>query len=105
MLLILEEVLVTYEVEIEELRKIADRLDEEIFEKITKRVEAAVRISVIKRRHGQFDVDACLEEFYDQIKELAMRTCLDAEGVKRIFREIMNLYIEAEREARNEDCF
>lgn len=90
---------VTYEEEIGVLRKSNDRLNEEIIEKLAEWVELAVRMGAVKRRHGRPDVDRRLEEeVYDQIRRLARGRRLDAEGVERIFREIVRLCAEAGRE-------
>ena len=89
---------VTYEEEIGVLRKTNDRLNEEIVEKLAEWVEVAVRMGAVKRRHGRTDVDRSLGEVYDQIRRLARGRRLDAEGVERIFREIVRLCTEAGRE-------
>ena len=87
-----------YEEEIGELRKEINRLNEEIIEKLAKRVEVAVRIGAVKRRHGRPIVDRSREEkVYEQIRKLARRRGLDAEGVERVFREIIRLCTEAQK--------
>lgn len=88
----------TYEEEIEGLRKTNDRLNEEIVEKLAEWAEVALRIGAVERRHGRPDVDRSLEEVYDQIRGLARERRLDAEGVERVFREIVKLCIEAGEE-------
>lgn len=91
----------TYEEEIEELRETINRLNEEIVEKLAKRVEVAVRIGAVKRRHGRPIVDRSREEkVYEQIRRLARGRRLDPEGVERVFREIVRLCTEAQREVR-----
>jgi len=91
---------VTYEEEIREFRKTINQLNEEIVEKLAERVEVAVKIGTVKRRHGRPIVDRKREEkVYDQIRRLARRRRLDEEGVERVFREIISLCIEAQREA------
>ena len=89
----------TYEEEIEALRKTNDRLNEEIVEKLEEWVEVAVRVGAIERRHGRSNVDRGLEEeVHEQIRRLARESSLDAEGVERVFREIVRLYTDAKRE-------
>jgi len=87
-----------YEEEIGELRVEINRLNEEIIDKLAKRVEVAVRIGAVKRRHGRPIVDRSREEkVYEQIRKLARRRGLDAEGVERVFREIIRLCTEAQK--------
>jgi len=87
-----------YEEEIGELRKEINRLNDEIIEKLTKRVEVAVRIGAVKRRYGRPIVDRSREEkVYEQIRTLARRRGLDSEGVERVFREIIRLCTEAQK--------
>lgn len=91
----------TYEEEIEELRETINRLNEELVEKLAERVEVAVGIGAVKRRHARPIVDRSREEkVYDQIRRLAGGRRLDPEGVERVFREIIRLCTEAQREAR-----
>ena len=88
----------TYEEEREELRREINRLNEEILERLAERVEVAVRIGAVKRRHGRPIVDRSREgKVYEQVRELARGRGLDEEGVERIFREIIRLCTEAER--------
>ena len=86
-----------YEEEIEGLRKEINKLNEEIVERISQRVEVAVRIGSVKKRYGQPIVDAGREaKVYEQIRELARRHHLDGVGLERIFREIISLCTEAQ---------
>lgn len=90
----------TYEEEIDEIRRTISRLDEEIVEKLAERVEVAVRIGAVKRRHDRSIVDRDREEkVHEQIRGLARVRGLDAEVVERVFREIISLCTDAQREA------
>ena len=87
-----------YEEEIGELRKEINQLNDEIIEKLAKRIEVAVRIGAVKRRHGRPIVDKSREEkVYEQIRKLARERRLDAKGVERVFREIIRLCTEAQK--------
>jgi chorismate mutase len=91
----------SYEEEIEGLRREINRLNAEIVEKLAERVEVAMRIGEVKRRHGRPVVDKSREsKVYQQIQELAHGKGIDSEGVVRVFREIIKLCTEAEREER-----
>ncbi|RLI09133.1 chorismate mutase [Candidatus Bathyarchaeota archaeon] len=91
----------TYEEEIGEFRREINRLNEEIVEKLARRVEVAVKIGAVKRRHGRPIVDRSREaRVYQQIRGLAERRHLDPDGVERVFREIIRLCTEAQTEGR-----
>ena len=88
-----------YEEEIEELRRTISRLNEELVEKLAERVEVAVRIGSVKRRHSRPIIDRSREEkVHEQIRGLAKERHLDAEAVERVFREIISLCTDAQRE-------
>lgn len=90
-----------YEEEIETLRREISRLNEEFVEKLAQRVEVAVRIGDVKRGYGMPIVDPNREaRVYEQVRESARRRGLDAEGVERVFKEIVRLCTEAQLEAR-----
>jgi chorismate mutase len=89
----------SYEEEIEGLRGEINRLNAEIVEKLAERVEVALRIGEVKRRHGRPIVDMSREsKVYQQVQELAQGKGIDSEGVVRVFREIIRLCTEAELE-------
>lgn len=89
----------TYEEEIGELREEINRLNGEIVEKLARRVEVALRIGAVKRRHDRPIVDRSREaKVYEQIRGLARGHGLDEEGVERVFREIVRLCTEAQME-------
>ncbi len=87
----------TYEEEVGGLREEINRLNAEIVEKLASRVEVALRIGGVKRRHGRPVVDRGREErIYEQVRNLAEQVGIDPLGVERIFREIVRLCREAE---------
>ena len=89
----------SYEEELEGLRGEINRLNAEIVEKLAERVEVALRIGEVKRRHGRPIVDMSREsKVYQQVQELAQGKGIDSEGVVRVFREIIRLCTEAELE-------
>jgi len=89
----------SYEEEIEWLRREINRLNAEIVEKLAERVEVALRIGEVKRRHGRPIVDMSREsKVYQHVQELAQGKGIDSEGVVRVFREIIRLCTEAELE-------
>lgn len=88
----------SYEEEIWELRVEINRLNEEIVDRLAERVSVAIQIGEVKRRHGQPIVDRSREgKVYEQIRLLAEARGLDADGVERIFREIIRLCTEAQK--------
>jgi chorismate mutase len=90
---------VSYENEIEELRKEINRLNTEILEKLAQRVEVAKEIGVVKKRHGLPIVDRGREKrVIEQVKDLALSLGLDANGTERVFREIIRFCTDAEKE-------
>ena len=89
----------SYEKEIEGLRREINQLNVEIVEKLAERVEVALRIGEVKRRHGRPIVDMSREsKVYQHVQELAQGKGIDSEGVVRVFREIIRLCTEAELE-------
>jgi chorismate mutase/prephenate dehydratase len=89
----------SYTDEIDKLRDEIDRLNDEILEKISERVGVALRIGEVKRRHGMSVVDRAREEaVLNDVGGLADDRGLDPEGVRRVFREIIDLCVKAEEE-------
>ncbi|MFQ6076028.1 MAG: chorismate mutase [Candidatus Bathyarchaeia archaeon] len=90
----------TYEDEIEGLRKEINRLNEEILERLAKRVQIAIEIGLVKKRYGRPIVDRAREKaVYKQVRRLAEKHNLDPEGVERVFRETVSLCTKAQVEA------
>jgi chorismate mutase/prephenate dehydratase len=89
----------TYEDEIAPLREEINKINIEIMEKLTKRVEIALEISNVKQRYGKSIVDKNREaRVYQQVRDYAIQKGLDSEGVEKIFTEIIALCIQAEME-------
>ena len=89
----------SYENEIEELRKEINRLNTEILEKLVQRVKVAKEIGAVKKRYGLPIVDRGREKrIIKQVKGLALSLGLDADGTERVFREIISFCTEAEKE-------
>ena len=86
-----------YEDEIRPHRDTIDRLNNEIIDKLKERVDAALKIGEIKKRHGQPVVDKTREQaILDSIREKAGAKDMDPDGLERIFKEIIKLCVEAE---------
>jgi chorismate mutase len=86
-----------YEEEIRPHRETIDRINNEIIDKLTKRVKAALSIGEIKKRYGKPVVDKQREQaILDRIREKAEAKNMDPDGLERIFKEIIRLCVEAE---------
>ena len=86
-----------YQEEIRPHRETIDRLNNEIIKLLGERVQAALRIGEIKRKHGKPVVDKTREQaILDAIREKAELNGLDPDGLERIFKEIIRLCVEAE---------
>ena len=89
----------SYEEEIEALREEINRLNAEIVQKLSERVDVATRIGDAKKRHGRRIVDRSREaKVYQQVRELAAEHGISADDIERVFREIIRLCTEAELE-------
>jgi len=87
----------SYEEEILELRKEINQLNAEIVNKLSERVNVALKIAEVKKKHGLPVVDKKREaKVLGQVQELASECKIDPSGVKRVFREIIRLCTEAE---------
>ena len=87
----------SYEEEIAPLRTEIDRLNEELLEKLRERVEVALSIAEVKKRHGVPIVDRAREEVVlDRVDGLAADRGLDPVAVRRVFRAVIDLCVEAE---------
>jgi chorismate mutase len=86
-----------YEDELKKLRVEINQLNKEIIEKITERKEIAMKIGKVKKRHGKSIVDKAREKIvYQHVKKLAIQHDLPANTVEKIFKEIINICINAE---------
>lgn len=82
----------TYEEEIAAPRREIDRLNGEILARIAERVEVAMRIAEIKRKHGRPIVDPQRErKVLDEIRVKATELGIDAEAAARVFEDIIRL--------------
>jgi chorismate mutase len=87
----------SYDEEVETLRKEINRLNAEIVKKLSERVEIALKIGEVKKKHGRTIVDKDREaRVYEQVRELASEHNIDPESVERVYREIIRLCTEAE---------
>ena len=89
----------TYEEEIGPLRDEINRLNIEIVERIADRVRVAMEIGAVKSRHSRPIEDRSREtRIYHQVRALAEEAGIDPGDVEKVFREIIELCIQAERE-------
>ena len=86
-----------YQEEIKPHRETIDRLNNEIIKLLGERVEAALSIGAIKKKHGKPVVDKTREQaILDAIRKKAKINNMDPDGLERIFKEIIRLCVEAE---------
>ena len=89
----------TYEEEIGPLRDEINRLNVEILERLADRVRVAMEIGAVKNRHGRPIADRGREaRVYQQVRAFAEEAGIDSGGVEKVFREIIELCTQAERE-------
>jgi chorismate mutase/prephenate dehydratase len=89
-----------YEEEIKPYRLEINRLNKEIINLIKERVQAAIKIGDIKQSYGKPIVDKAREEIViDQVSTYSKNKGLDPERVAKIFREIIQLCVDAEKAA------
>ena len=80
------------------LRKEINRLNGEILDRLAERVGVARAIAEVKRRHDKPIVDAARERVVlDQVRTQAAKLGLDPDGVGRIYRAIIDLCVEVEK--------
>jgi chorismate mutase len=91
--------MMTYEDEIALHRETIDKLNDEIIEKIAKRQQAALAIGTIKKKYGKPVVDRSREQaILARIREKAPAKGLNPDALERVFKEIIQLCVEAEEE-------
>jgi chorismate mutase len=91
----------SYEEEMNPLRTEIDRINAEIIGKLAERVEVALKIGEVKRSYGRPVVDMGREgRVYGQARSIANERGIDPDGVERVFREIVRLCTEVQREGR-----
>ena len=87
----------SYEEEIRPLRAEINRLNQEILDRIRERVDIALQIGEAKKKHGRPVRDPVRETVVlDQVARLAEARGLEAEAIRRVFREIIELCVAAE---------
>jgi chorismate mutase len=87
----------TYDQEIAPHRTEINRLNAEIMERLAERVDVALAIAEVKRRHGKPVVDPARERaVLDLVRKQAQTLGLDPNGTERVFRAIIDLCVEAE---------
>jgi len=85
--------------DIQKLRDDINRLNSEIIELLAERVKIAKQIGEVKKNLGKPVVDTSREAIvYEQVKRLADDMNLDQEGVEKVFKEIIRLSVEAQKE-------
>lgn len=87
----------SYEDEIRLLRNEINRINFQIVESIGERVDVALRIAEVKRRHKRPVRDVEREEIVlDNVSRLGEERGLDPLVVRKVFREIIELCVRAE---------
>lgn len=87
----------SYEEEIRPLRAEINRLNQEILDRIRMRVDIALQIGEVKKRHGRPVRDPARETMVlEHVTRLAEAHGLEAEAIRRVFREIIELCVAAE---------
>jgi chorismate mutase/prephenate dehydrogenase len=90
----------SYEEEVEVHRRVIDDLNVELVELLRRRVDAALEVGRVKRRHGRLVRDPAREEaVVRRARTLAEARGLDTMGVERVLREVIRLCVEAEEAA------
>jgi chorismate mutase/prephenate dehydrogenase len=92
---------VSYEEEVERYRSVIDALNGELVELLRRRVDAALEVGRVKRRHGRPVRDRAREEaVVGRVRAMAESLELDPTGVERVLRDVIRLCLEAEEAAR-----
>lgn len=90
----------SYEEEVEVQRRVIDDLNAELVGLLRRRVDAALEVGRVKRRHGRRVRDPAREEaVVGRARALAEGRGLDPLGVERVIREVIRLCAEAEEAA------
>lgn len=91
----------SYEEEVERHRRVIDALNGELVGLLRRRVDAALEVGRVKRKHGRPVRDQAREEaVVGRVRAMAEGHGLDPTGVERVLREVIRLCVEAEEEAR-----
>ncbi|MCJ7794102.1 chorismate mutase [Candidatus Bathyarchaeota archaeon] len=79
-------------VDIQELRKRVDEVDEQILNALSERAKICRAIGLVKKKQGMQIRDASREnELYKHVKEKAVQFHLDPLQVEAVYREIVNM--------------
>jgi chorismate mutase / prephenate dehydratase len=79
-------------VDIQELRKRVDEVDEQILNALSERAKICRAIGLAKKKQGMQIRDASREnELYKRVKEKAVQFHLDPLQVEAVYREIVNM--------------
>jgi chorismate mutase len=79
-------------VDIQELRKRVDEVDEQILNALSERAKICKAIGLAKKKQGMQIRDASREnELYKRVKEKAVQFHLDPLQVEAVYREIVNM--------------
>ena len=90
----------SYEEEVEVHRRLIDDLNVELVGLLRRRVDAALEVGRVKRRHGRPVRDPAREEaVLGQVRTLAAGRGLDPDGIERVLRDVIRLCVEAEEAA------
>lgn len=77
---------------INQLRKKIDSLDEQILRLLCERFKVCELIGSVKKEHGLSIRDAYREsEVYAHVKQMAVKSALDAAHVELVYRQIINM--------------
>jgi chorismate mutase len=86
-----------YEKELKLYRNKIDRLNDDIIEILSQRLDAALAIGELKKKYGKPVVDKNREKaILARIRIKADEKDLDLDGLERIFKEIIRFCVEAE---------
>lgn len=79
-------------VDIQQLRKRVDEVDEQILNALSERAKICRAIGLVKKKQGMQIRDASREnELYKHVKEKAVQFHLDPIQVEAVYREIVNM--------------
>jgi chorismate mutase len=79
-------------VDIQELRKRVDEVDEQILNALSERAKICRAIGLVKKKQGMQIRDVSREnELYKHVKEKAVQFHLDPLQVEAVYREIVNM--------------
>jgi chorismate mutase len=90
-------IILNYEKEIAPHRQNIDRLNVEIISKIKERVDVAIEIGIIKKKHGKPIKDIERErQILNKVRKISNAYEINPDVIERIFREIIQLCVDIE---------